>query len=76
MDIHYVCRHCGSRLGKLNQKNFSAEDLGFQQLTEEERQSMIHYQQDGTIEVKAICEDCHEAMERTPSFHELDTFIQ
>ncbi len=76
MDIHYVCRHCGAEIGRLSQINHTADELGFQQLTEEERQAMVHYHHDGTIEVKAICEDCHEAMERTPSFHELDTFIQ
>ncbi|WP_347548145.1 anti-sigma-F factor Fin family protein [Pseudalkalibacillus hwajinpoensis] len=76
MAIHYVCRHCGAGIGKLNRTNISVQELGFQQLTQEERQSMIHYHHDGTIEVKAICEDCHEAMERTPSYHELDTFIQ
>ncbi|MDQ0485090.1 anti-sigma-F factor Fin family protein [Guptibacillus hwajinpoensis] len=76
MDIHYVCRHCGTGLGKVNPQTVSTDELGFQQLTEEERKSMIYYHQDGTIEVKAICEDCHEAMERSPSFHELDTFIQ
>ncbi|WP_226660105.1 anti-sigma-F factor Fin family protein [Pseudalkalibacillus hwajinpoensis] len=76
MDIHYVCRHCGTEIGRLSQQNHTADELGFQQLTEKERQAMVHYHHDGTIEVKAICEDCHEAMERTPSFHELDTFIQ
>lgn len=76
MEIHYVCRHCDVQIGSLKQDKCSAEALGFQQLTEDDRQSMLHYKQNGTIEVKTICEDCHEAMERTPSYHELDTFIQ
>ncbi|WP_270182903.1 anti-sigma-F factor Fin family protein [Alkalihalobacillus sp. CinArs1] len=76
MTIHYVCRHCDVQVGTLNQNDCSAEGLGFHQLTQEERQSMIEYKQDGTITVKTICEDCHDAMERTPSYHELDTFIQ
>lgn len=76
MDINYVCRHCDVEVGSLKQNDYSLDVLGFHQLTAEERQSMLEYKQDGTIEVKTICEDCHEAMERSPSYHELDTFIQ
>ena len=43
-----------------------AEQLGFNQLNDEERQEMIVYDSTGDIHVKAICEDCHESLQRNP----------
>lgn len=53
-----------------------SESLGFHQLSDQERQEMISYNPNGDIHVKAICEDCQEALERNPDLHQHDTFIQ
>jgi Protein of unknown function (DUF2757) len=37
---------------------------------------MIHYRNDGDIEIKTICEDCQESLERYPDYHGLDHIIQ
>lgn len=76
MAIHYWCRHCGIDLGKLEETNYQSEKLGFDQLNISERTEMINYDETGNMHVKTICEDCHEALDRNPSFHENDTFIQ
>ncbi|MBM7622294.1 hypothetical protein JOC95_004209 [Bacillus tianshenii] len=76
MAIHYNCRHCGHRVGSIENKSVYTEQLGFHQLTDSERQEMIAYQQNGDIHVKTICEDCQEALERNPSWHETESFIQ
>jgi hypothetical protein len=37
---------------------------------------MIHYDEVGDMHVRAICEDCHDALMKNPQFHEYHTFIQ
>jgi hypothetical protein len=74
--IHYNCRHCGHSVGTVDAKSIYTEQLGFHILTGEERQEMIAYQQNGDIHVKTICEDCQEALERNPAWHETESFIQ
>jgi hypothetical protein len=76
MSIHYNCRHCGVKVGTIDRMSLHSEQLGFHQLNDEERVDMISYQNNGDIEVKTICEDCQEALDRNPQFHENHTFIQ
>lgn len=75
MDVIYKCRHCGTTVGHIAANVFHTDDLGFSQLTAEERKDMIEYKDDH-IYVETICEDCQEALERNPEFHQWDTFIQ
>ncbi|WP_246946033.1 anti-sigma-F factor Fin [Bacillus pinisoli] len=75
MSIHYKCRHCGVSVGKIDTMSVDSQALGFHQLDDQDRMNMISYQNDGDIHVKTICEDCHEALERNPQFHEAETFI-
>ncbi|MBD1383173.1 anti-sigma-F factor Fin family protein [Metabacillus arenae] len=76
MALHYFCRHCGIKVGSLEEISLISEQLGFQSLTNEERSEMLAYQDNGDIHIKTICEDCQEALERNPSYHEVDKFIQ
>ncbi|WLR50908.1 anti-sigma-F factor Fin family protein [Bacillus tianshenii] len=76
MAIRYYCRHCGYKVGEISDLTASAERLGFHHLTDQERLDMLTYQANGDIDVKTICEDCHEALHRNPDFHQLRTFIQ
>jgi hypothetical protein len=76
MAIHYQCRHCGVEIGELEDRSVASEQLGFHHLTNDERKEMIHYEQNGEMTVKTICEDCQEALERNPEFHQWETFIQ
>ncbi|MCA1032834.1 anti-sigma-F factor Fin family protein [Bacillus timonensis] len=76
MALQYYCRHCGTKVGSIDQVSLHSETLGFHQLSESERQQMISYEQNGDIHVKTICEDCQEALERNPDYHQYETFIQ
>lgn len=76
MSIIYTCRHCGQQVGKLNQKIVDTTVLGFNQLTVEEKQYMIHYKDNGDIQIKTICESCENTLGEHPQYHELDFFIQ
>ncbi|KAF1678532.1 anti-sigma-F factor Fin [Bacillus mexicanus] len=76
MALHYYCRHCGVKVGSLESSAVSTGSLGFQHLTNEERNDMISYKENGDVHVSTICEDCQEALDRNPHYHEHHTFIQ
>lgn len=76
MAVHYHCRHCGVKVGTLELSNVESEKLGFNHLTNEERNDMISYRGNGDLHVKTICEDCQEALERNPDYHQYGNFIQ
>jgi hypothetical protein len=73
--IHYYCRHCGVKLGSIEQVSVHSEVLGLDKLTEQERQDMVIYEPSGDIQIRAICEDCQESLERNPDYHQYDFLI-
>lgn len=75
MAIHYHCRHCGTKLGTVDRTSIYSETLGLHKLTEQERQEMVTYDSSGDIHITAICEDCQEALERNPEYHQYDFLI-
>ncbi|WP_018924730.1 anti-sigma-F factor Fin [Salsuginibacillus kocurii] len=75
MTVQYVCRHCQSEIGNVLKEQVTDHDLGFTQLTEDEKQQMIQNEQDGAKKVQVICEHCYEAQQRNPALHELDYWI-
>ncbi|WP_044895792.1 anti-sigma-F factor Fin family protein [Bacillus alveayuensis] len=76
MALHYYCRHCGTKVGTINRMSVYSEQLGFHHLTDTERLEMISYLPNGDIQVKTICEDCQEALERNPEYYLYEKFIQ
>jgi len=76
MALHYHCRHCGVKVGSIDNISVTSEQLGFDHLNNEERQEMITYQQNGDIHIKIICEDCQDALNRNPDLHQYERFIQ
>lgn len=74
--IVYNCRHCGQEIGKLENQVIDTSLLGFDQLSEKEKQEMIEYRNNGDIQVQTICESCEETLGQHPQYHELDFFIQ
>ncbi|WP_110114677.1 anti-sigma-F factor Fin family protein [Bacillus sp. CGMCC 1.16541] len=76
MSIRYVCRHCGTSIGILNVATIDSKELGFDHLTATERKQFIHYNSNGEMSIQTICEDCQEALERNPDYHQYETFIQ
>lgn len=75
MAIHYHCRHCGMNIGKIDQMSIHSEQLGLHKLSDEERQEMVSYDQQGDIHIAAICEDCQEQLTRNPDYHQYDFLI-
>lgn len=75
MALFYHCRHCGTKIGKLDDISLHSEKLGFHKLTDQERMELISYDSSGDIHVTSICEDCQESLERNPAFYENDYLI-
>ncbi len=76
MPIVYTCRHCGQKIGELNESAIDASVLGWDQLSAGDQQEMIHIKQNGDVHIQAICEECETSLTQHPEYHELDHFIQ
>ncbi|MBB5174904.1 anti-sigma-F factor Fin family protein [Texcoconibacillus texcoconensis] len=76
MTIQYQCRHCGTHIGTIDERNVNTEELGLSQLKPEEEDEMVQYDTQGNLQVNVICENCHDALDQNPDLHEQDTFIQ
>lgn len=66
MAIEYVCRYCNTSLGFLDGNGLTEAQLGFDQLTPEERKDIITSDTDGNRQVRVICESCQQALENNP----------
>ncbi|MBB6447470.1 anti-sigma-F factor Fin family protein [Bacillus benzoevorans] len=75
MAIHYHCRHCGMKIGMIDQVSVEAERLGLNKLTDEERHEMITYNENGDLHIKSICEDCQESLQKNPEYYQNDFLI-
>ncbi|MBT2218154.1 DUF2757 family protein [Virgibacillus dakarensis] len=76
MSIVYQCRHCGHVVGQVNQQLVDETMLGLDKLSAKDKREMIHYQQNGDVQIKTICENCEASLGANPQYHELDFFIQ
>lgn len=66
MAVKYICRHCRTHLGELDDDQLTEMRLGFHFLTPEERNDIISYDSDGNTTVKVVCDYCKEALEANP----------
>lgn len=56
--IRYICRHCGRRVGQLDE-DLARTELGLSLLTPEEQQDLLETaDQEDTLYVKILCEHC------------------
>jgi len=66
MSVSYVCRHCGTSIGRLEDESVSEYRLGFHFLTPEERSDIISYNLNGDVTVKVVCDYCKQALDANP----------
>ncbi|CAH0121992.1 MULTISPECIES: anti-sigma-F factor Fin family protein [unclassified Paenibacillus] len=66
MSINYICRHCHTPIGRIDDANVSEAQLGFHFLTPEERSDIISYSPNGDVTVKMTCDYCKEALDNHP----------
>src|SRR5690606_19222492 len=73
--IHYRCKHCYTTIAELSHDRLNLEQLGFNQLTDEEKREMIYYHHPNEADVFVICESCESALYHYPNYRELEFFI-
>jgi len=76
MSVNYICRHCGSPLGRIDQEHVSETQLGFHSLTPEERNDIISYNSNGDVTVRVTCDYCREALDNHPELSLLSNPLQ
>lgn len=74
--IKYICKHCGHQLATLDNGEYDEETLGLHSLTQEERDSIITFENNGDMIANVICEYCEEAMDRNPELSLLSSPLQ
>src|SRR5690625_7124903 len=72
MSVVYLCRHYGHKIGELQKSIVDFSALGITHLTAKERRRMLHYQEDGSLQVQAICDSCKDTLDEHPEYYELD----
>lgn len=75
MTISYKCRSCRHQMAEFAQMPPEIENAIFA-LTPEERQTMIHEDGNGNIEVLLLCEYCQEALHHHPELSLLSSPLQ
>ena len=76
MRLEYICRYCHSWLGSIDRGNLSDQQLGFDQLTPEERADIITSNMNGIQQVRIICETCQQTLEENPDLYLLPQLYQ
>ncbi|MGA8942993.1 MAG: anti-sigma-F factor Fin family protein [Thermoactinomyces sp.] len=66
MAIRYICRHCQKSIGTIDSPLVTESQLGFDQLTPEERKDIITSDIDGNRVVRVTCETCQDVLENNP----------
>lgn len=75
MLIHYRCKYCRTTIAELHHDQVNFEKLGFNQLTEEQKNELIKYHHEGEADIFVICESCESALYQHPNYRELTYFI-
>ncbi|OAS19481.1 anti-sigma-F factor Fin family protein [Paenibacillus oryzisoli] len=74
--IKYICRHCHTFVGEINQRAITEQQLGFHFLTPDERRDIISYNTNGDVTVRVVCDYCREALEANPELSLLASPLQ
>ncbi|MHC8514829.1 anti-sigma-F factor Fin [Sporosarcina sp. ITBMC105] len=78
MTIRYSCRHCNTEVGSIP---FSSAGEVIQQVQQTEREHdghehFIEYNQDGSLTVRCICEECEQSLLLFPDYYALKKWLQ
>ncbi|PYI50221.1 anti-sigma-F factor Fin family protein [Paenibacillus flagellatus] len=76
MTVKYVCRHCSTALGEIDNPQVNELQLGFHFLTPEERSDIITYNQSGDVVVKLTCDYCRKALDEHPELTLVESPLQ
>lgn len=77
MNIRYSCRHCNTEVGSIP---FGSAGEIIQQLQETEKEDkhehFLEYNEDGSLTVRCICEQCEQSLTMFPDYYALKKWLQ
>ena len=76
MAVTYICKHCRSNIGTIEETTISEQRLGFNFLTDDERKDIITYNLNGDIVVELVCDYCNEALSSNPELMLINNPLQ
>ncbi len=59
MRIRYYCSHCHDLIAEIEMDFLDEDRLGLSSLTDDERDTIIRYDERGRLCLFAICDSCH-----------------
>ncbi len=76
MAIRYKCRHCETEIGSLPFESAKETILLLQKVDEMEEERFLQYDQDGSVMVRCICEQCEQSLQSYPDYYTLNKWLQ
>lgn len=75
-DIRYSCRHCNTEVGSIPLS--SAEEIirELQKVEEGHGEHFLEYDENGSMTVRCICEQCEQSMRMNPDYYALKKWLQ
>ena len=77
MNIRYACRHCKTEVGSIP---FGSAGEIIQELQqaekEEQHEHFLEYNEDGSLTVRCICEQCEQSLMMFPDYYALKKWLQ
>ncbi|MGE5654778.1 MAG: anti-sigma-F factor Fin [Bacillota bacterium] len=71
MHIRYYCSHCHDLIAEIEMDYLDEERLGISSLTEDERDTIIRYDERGRLCLYAICDTCSDGLTEVEARAEL-----
>jgi hypothetical protein len=74
--IHYSCRHCNTEVGSI--PFASAEEIirELQKAEEGKGEQFLEYDENGSMTVRCICEQCEQSLQMNPEYYALRKWLQ
>ncbi|NMM55254.1 anti-sigma-F factor Fin [Paenibacillus aquistagni] len=76
MSVNYVCKHCRTLIGRIDEPSIDRNRLGFDLLTRDEQDQYVQEHDNGDITVRMTCDYCLQAYQHNPELAGLATPLQ
>ncbi|MFD1204487.1 MULTISPECIES: anti-sigma-F factor Fin [Sporosarcina] len=76
MSIRYACRHCNTEIGNIPFESVKDVINDLKKSDEGQGDHFLEYDQDGSMTVKCICEQCEQSLRMFPNYYALKKWLQ
>lgn len=76
MSVNYVCKHCHTLIGRIEDASVDKNRLGFNLLTRDEQNHYVQEHDNGDITVRMTCDYCQQAYQLNPELYGLASPLQ